>query len=540
MAVAVPRESPRAQEPAACVTDTLYSAFPSRWIGTRLGSLTIRPRNVNAPGGFATSAVKYLHAPTRAAVIWDDLDFQPGQPVDSIAILESVRRLRRSPLYSEVLLEGTRCPDGGETSFVLWTRDAWSLRGGVKKGSVGPTRFSLAELNLLGTGMSLALAQEAVDDRRSFSAAFSDPSLFGTRLRGSILARTYEDGRAWNWGVRTRVLGPFDRWRLAFLSSQIRRANLSSATYNYSDVERRRSAFTISRRVFVGSTGVWALVTGVESERAHLTVLQPGPSIGRSVVYREFSAPMFGVARRSTTFHPLNWLVEDQSPTEVPVGIDGEVVMSIGHELNSNARLTHLDGWIGGTAMPDSNTIVTGDVWSSGYWSADSVSNGTLRLAGAVYRSVPGGLWIVRGASERIYNPDPDMFALSNTDPMLRSLAPNTGHLAESALLLSVERAFHLYEHERRWGLDGALFVSYSQRHGNIDPGANDPQNLYAWVLGVGLRRVRDQAMQSPIRIDVGRAVSRSALLRDRWIVVISTAPWINAGRHRDGLREAK
>ena len=88
--------------------------------------------------------------------------------------------------------------------------------------------------------------------------------------------------------------------------------------------------------------------------------------------------------------------------------------------------------------------------------------------------------------------------------------------------------------------LDGALFASYSQRHGNIDPSADDPQNLYAWVLGVGLRRVRDQAMQSPWRIDVGRAVSRSALLRDRWIVVISTVPWINAGRQRDGLREAR
>lgn len=532
--------APRAQESAACVTDTLYSAFPARWIGTRVGSITIRPRNVDAPGGLATSAVQYLHVPTRTAVIWNDLDFQPGQPVDSIALLESVRRLRRSPLYSEVLLQGTRCPASEETSFVLWTRDAWSLRAGLKLGSVGPTRFSLAELNLFGTGRTLSLAQEAVEDRRGFSIGFSDPSLFGTRLRGNVLARVYEDGRAWNWGVRTRDLGPFDQWRVAFRSSQQRRVKDDTVTYSYSDVERHRNTFVVSRRMLITPTGVWALVAGVESERANLAVFQPGPTIGRAEVYREFTAPTLGVARRSTAFRTVNWLVEGQSPTEVPVGVDGEVVISIGHELNTEARLTHLDGWIGGTAMLGPNTIVTGDAWTSGYWSSDSVQNGTLRLAGAMYRNAARGMWIVRAASERIYNPDPDVFALSTTDPMLRSLAPSAGRLAESALLVSVERAFHLYEHEGRWGLDGALFASYSQRRGNIDPKADDPQNLYAWILGVGLRRVGNQATQSPLRLDVGRAVSHSALLRDRWIVVISTAPWINAGRQRDGLREAR
>ena len=532
--------APRAQDPAACITDTLYVAFPARWIGTRVGSIAIRPRNVDAPRGFATSAVKYLHVATRTAVIWNELDFQPGQPVDSIAVRESVRRLRRSPLYSEILLAGTRCPGSDETSFVLWTRDAWSLRGGLKLGSVGPTRFSLAELNLLGTGRTLSLAQEAVEDRRSFSIGFSDPSLFGTRLRGNVLSRIYEGGRAWAWGVRTRELGPFDQWRFAFLSSQRRLVTDDTVTYSYSDIERHRNAFMTSRRVFTTSTGIWALDAGVESERANLAVFQPGPSIGRSEVYREFTAPVVGIARRSTTFRSVNWLVERQSPTEVPVGFDGEVVVSIGHELNTDARLTHVDGWVGATAMLGPNAILTGDVWSSGYWSSDSVSNGTLRLAGALYRNAPYGMWILRGASERIYNPDPDVFALSTTDPMLRSLAPSAGRLAESALLVSVERAFHLYEYEGRWGLDGALFASYSQRHGNIDPKADDPQNLYAWILGVGLRRVGNQATQSPLRFDVGRAVSHSALLRDRWIVVISTAPWINAGRQRDGSREGR
>ena len=523
-----------------CVTDTLYSQFPARWLGTHIGSVVIQPRNVDAPGRFATAAVRYLHVPTHSVVTWSELDFQPGQLVDSISILESVRRLRQSPLYSEVLLAGTRCEGVDMTSFVLWTRDAWSLRGGVKLASVGPTRFSLAELNLLGTGRTLALAQELVEDRRSVSVSFSDPSLFGSRLRGTVVARKYDDGRAWNWGLRSRDLGPLDSWRFAFLSSQQRLVRDDTVTYTYNDIERHRNTLMLSRRVLVDRLGVWAVVAGVESERTNLSVFQPGPSIGRSEVYREFTAPVLGVARRSNTFRAVNWLVEGQAPSEVAVGIDGEVVVSIGHELNADARITHVDGWVGGTAMLGGNTIVTGDIWSSGYWSSDSVSNGTLRLSGALYRNAPGGMWILRAASERIYNPDPDVFALSTTDPLLRSLAPNAGRLAESALLLSVERAFHLYEHEGRWGLDGALFASYSQRHGNVDPRADDPQNLYAWIVGVGLRRVGNQATQAPVRIDVGRAVSHSPLLRDRWILVISTVPWINARRQRDGMREPR
>lgn len=522
-----------------CSIDTLHAAFPVRWLGTHVGGIAIRSRNVDMPAAFLSRGVQYLHVPTGDDVIRAEFGVSSGDAVDSLLVKQAVRRLLLSQIFSEVLLEGRRCSDAEQTDFTLWTRDAWSVRAGVKLGSVGSRRLSLAELNLLGTGRTVSLSSEAVESRHSFALGFSDPSLFGTRLRGSVMGHSYPDGTAWHWGLQTRDRSPYDRWRLSVLSSQLAMVSNDIASSTFIDIERRRHALTLSRRVATTSDAVWAVVAGVESENANLTVRRPGPSIARPELHREFTAPILGIALRSTVFKTVDWFVERQSPAEVPVGIDGEVVVSLAHENFSAARLAHVDGWIGGTAMLDASTIVTGDVWSSGYWNVDSVSNGTLRLAGGFYRRTTNGMWIVRLASERIYNPDPDVFALSTTDPMLRSLASGAGRLAESGLLASIERAFHLYEYEGRWGMDGALFASFSERHGNIDPKADDPHNLYAAIIGVGLRRVGSQLTQSPLRIDLGRAISRSPLLHDRWIVVFSTAPWINAGRKRDGVREA-
>ena len=60
------------------------------------------------------------------------------------------------------------------------------------------------------------------------------------------------------------------------------------------------------------------------------------------------------------------------------------------------------------------------------------MQNGTLRTALTVIANARRGMWIFRGGWEHIYNPDPDVFALSTIDPLLRLLAP-ASRLAEQA-----------------------------------------------------------------------------------------------------------
>jgi hypothetical protein len=522
----------------ACAADTLDAAFPARWLGTTVGQVTVRARNVETPFKFATTLAHYVHRSTQLNVAMNELSFAPGQTIDSLAVQESVRRLRATGLYSEIILEGTQCTPG-VTDITIWTRDAWSLKSSLRFAEAGTSRASFSEVNVLGTGRAIAVTGENVDGRNALDFSLVDPHLFDTRVRGAALLRTFSDGRAWIWSMRTREQSDRDVWRAAFTSTQERRLSDDSATSTHIDITKRANAFTLSRLVLLNASAAYVVVGGVEQEFANENVTQPGGSLGSNSVQRNFTAPLLGIARRSRRFGSIDWLVPGQAPAELREGLESEIVLGVGHELFRDTRITHLDGWAGLTEMLGPNTVFTGDVWSSGYWSNDSVQNGTLRTAVNVIRKAPRGMWILRGAWEHIYNPDPDVFALSTVDPLLRLLAPSS-RLAEQATTVSAERSLHMYSSEGRWVLDGALWASLSDRRRSFDGVALDPSNYRAVIVGFGFRQIRNQPTQAPIRLDIGRAVWRSQGLPNRWIVMLSTVPWINAGRTRDGLREAR
>jgi hypothetical protein len=530
--------APAAQPPAACKVDTLDAAFPQSWIGTTVGQITVRAANVETPFKLATTAAHYVHRATQLNVALNELSFAPGERMDSLLVKESVRRLRATGLYSEILLEGHQCT-AGVTDFTLLTRDAWSLRSSLRFAEAGTSRASFSEVNLLGTGRAVAATGENVDGRNALSVSIVDPHLFDTRMRASALLRTFADGRAWIWSVRTRELSDRDDWRVALSSSQERRLSIDSTTATNIDITKRADALTVSKLVGLGATAAYAVVAGVEHEYADESVTQQTGLLGKNTAQRNFTAPLLGFSRRSRRFGSIDWLVPGQAPAELRQGLEGEVVFGMGHELFRNTSITHMDGWAGITELLGPNTVFTGDVWSSGYWSMDSVQNGTLRTSLALIRNAPKGMWILRAGWEHIYNPDPDIFALSTVDPLLRLLAP-TSRLAEQALSVTAERSLHLYSKEGRWVLDGALFAALSDRRHSFDGVTTDPVNYRAVIIGFGFRQIRNQPTQAPIRLDVGRAVWRSQGLPNRWVVTLSTVPWINAGRTRDGLREAR
>ena len=528
------------QAPASvsCRVDTLTAGFPAAWLGTTTGQVTIRARNVDVPGGVVERVAQALHRPTRLDVVANELGFSAGEPIDSVRILESVRRLRRTSLFSEVLLEGSRCGPSAITDFTLYTRDAWSLRADFRTGRIA-SHASLADVNLGGTGRSLSVRGEESDVRRSVTVSVSDPYLFDTHVRGTLLLRNYADGRAWNWSVRSREFSPRDVWRGTLLSAQLRRLSDDLQTATHTDIERRSATLALSRLVRLRPKSAWAFALGVEVERANVVVQSPGTSLGSPELHREFTAALVGLERRAIEYSSIDWLVPGQAPAELPIGVDGELVLGVGHDRTNNARIIHVDGWMGGTTRPTRGTVVTGGVWWSGYRSRDSLFNGSLRLAVATYQRARRGTWSVRAAVERLQNPDPDVVALATADPLLRALAPDS-RLAERALSVNVERSVHIKAVDRRWVADAAIFATYTEHRRSVGPDVSSPLNPSALILGLGLRRILNQPTQAPLRLDIGRAVWRSSRLPDRWIVVLSTVPWITAGRMRDGLRDVR
>ena len=515
--------------------DTLTAGFPRQWLGARVGQISVRARNVVEGGGAVGDIVRSLHWPTRLSTTTNELSFASGDPVDSLEILESIRRLRLTRLFMEVILEGRKCAD--TIDFTVWTRDAWSLRADVRVNR-GDTRISLAEVNLFGTARTAVLQVEDVNDRRSFNVGLIDPYFFNSRYRASALLRTYADGRSWNWGLRTRPNSPRDPWRVLLLGQQARRFAADTAKKTFTDVVRRSEMFTVSKLVRLDRSGAWVAVGGVEHERSDLSVQQiSNLRLGRPELRREFVAPLIGIARRSMQFGAIDWLVPGQQKAELPLGVEGEAVVGYGVESNSRTDITHFDGWIGTTNLLTRNTVFTGDFWLSGYWNRDSVSNGNVRLAGAIYDKAWRGLWLLRGSFERLYNPDPDVFALTTVDPFLLTLAPNS-RLAEAATTTTLERSFHLFSREGRWALDGALFGSYFDRHRVISNKAQTVRNLHATIAGFGFRRILNQPTQAPVRLDFARVFYASKNTPDRWLIVFSTVPWISNERNRDGRRE--
>jgi hypothetical protein len=519
-----------------CRTDTLNAGFPRNWIGATVGQITIDSRNVEAPSPLLAAAAHILHRPTRLAVIETELSFAAGDPVDSLLILESVRRLRRTQLFSETVVTGVRC-GAGAVIFRVTSQDAWSLRADARYSRVS-SRVALSEINLFGTGRSLSVAAERLEDRDALSIGLIDPQFAGRRLRGAVLVRNYGDGRAWQWSLRTRELSPRDPWRAALMSYQLGRLGVNPLTQTTDSIDRRTVSATASWRFAMDDEAAYAIVFGVENVYAKLSIIRRGVLLGRSSVQRDYTAPLLGIARRSLRFGAINWLVPGQPSAELPLGFEGETVASFGHDLATKRPIAHLDGWTGFTSLLSAGTVLTGDAWMSGYFNRDSVSNGRLRLAAAIFQRARGGLWILRVANERVYNPDPDVFALSILDPMLRALTANS-RLAETALTITAERSLHLYSTEGRWALDGALFTTYTERHNSLDNSSGMATNQEAIIVGIGFRRVRNQPTQPLVAIDIGKVVWRNTRLPNRWIVSISTVPWLNAGRFRDGLRES-
>ena len=79
------------------MVDTLDAAYPRSWIGTTVGQVTVKARNVETPFKIATSAAHYVHRATQLNVALNELSFVPGGPADSLEVKESLRRHGMDP-----------------------------------------------------------------------------------------------------------------------------------------------------------------------------------------------------------------------------------------------------------------------------------------------------------------------------------------------------------------------------------------------------------------------------------------------------------
>lgn len=506
-------------------------------MGAQLRQVLVLPATVNAPSPTIATLVPYLHVPTRATVILHDIGLEAGAPLDSLAVQESVRRLRLSGLFADVLVMGARCGTDG-VDLTYRTRDAWSLRLDARLGR-SESRFAASDLNLLGTGRAAGIQTDDFDDRRAVTISYSDPWLLNTAFQGAASLRLYGDGQGVTWSVRTRPLTPLDRWRVSVAGAQVQRYRRDDAAGTLTDIDRHSGAITVSRLIARTPTAAWAIVAGAEQEHIAVEIHRQYGEIGEPVRRREYGAPLLGVSRRALTFGALDWLVPRQLLAEVPTGIEFDAAVAHGIEGTSGHLLTHANATTSVTAIPSPDLIVSGEAHVNGYWTGDSVTNGVVRLAVTAHQRAPGGFWTFRMAHERLIRPDPDVFTLQGLDPLARSLTPSS-RLSEWATVATVERSRVLFSSGGVWSLHGAAFVTGVDRHNTVSDVHDPLWSSRSVIVGLGLRRFFAQPTQAPLRVDLGRGISRSSRIPDRWVMAVTVSPWLNSLRGRGGARDTR
>ncbi|HEU4564533.1 MAG TPA: hypothetical protein VFS05_07790 [Gemmatimonadaceae bacterium] len=526
---ALPRVAPGQQPGQRCRTVASRTSL-AQLSGARIASVDIETRAPD-PIRIIGPIVDRLHVTTRESTVRRQLLFAPGDTVDTLRVAESMRRLRGQRYLGDVRVVARRCGDDSPVALTVTTRDLWSTKASVRVQGNSQSVIGLTERNLLGTGREASAYVRTERQRVGVGAALIDPWFLGTPLRAVLGTNSYRDGADWFATLGSRQRSVFDTWQGELSLSQSTRDAIASRGDIF---ERQMASLLFTRRVLVSPTSVTGVIFGAEAERASLDAAPDAPIVGPSIVRRSYVALDLGVTHRSARYDTLTWLLPSKAIVDVPLGFEGEAVMGVGRNLLTGQPAMRMDAWAGRMWLPGSHTMLSADVWGSGFQTEGGWTAGTARAAVAAVLDAGNGLWTAKIAGEHLFSPDPDVRALASEDPTLRAL-PSRGRLAETAVGASLERSFHLMGLTHSWGVDWAAFGAASLRE---DPVSPNPEQLYAGVVGLGLRLAPTKVGRGSARLDFGYPVVRSPDVPRRPFIAISVSPWLQSNRHRDGGHE--
>ena len=487
-------------------------------------------------------AVARLHVRTRESVVRRELLFAAGDTVDTLAVAESLRRLRVLAFLASARIEARQCAStaGRSLALTVMTRDSWTTRPDLKPGGGG--KIGLTERNLLGTGRSVSL--DLVPHHGSIGGGVTvvDGFGFGTGVSTRAQYQRYSDGSVRGLLFSRRQATLSDPWRASLdISDQQHepRAALSD-NFERTSAELLAGARVTPRR----SSHAVYLLGGFAAEHGSLVAAPNSDILGPTRIDRRFTGPELGTAIVATRYDTLTWLFDNGSVVDVPRTVEGEIVVGVGSgkvsvwdasaptDIAHSNFMTHYDAWLGREWLPNRVSRIAGDAWAAGYSRAGEWSSSHLRAAVTAEHAARNGIWRLTAASEQLNDPDPDVRALAIYDRAL-GFVPTRARLAESALALSLERTRHLHPIGGSLELDGSLFGALSKRW-DPSPGSSSQEDFSVGLVGVGLSLSPRRAGRATLRLDYGIPVVGSVGVKRAPRLNITLMPWLETGRHRD------
>jgi outer membrane protein assembly factor BamA len=216
----------QAQQPAE--TPALLPTFAElEAAGARIGEIRIAPQDIfdlNDPreNNWLFRLANFLHITTRPEVVRQLLLFKTGEPVSVQKIEETERLLRGNEYFYDVMIRPVAVRDG-VADVEVRTRDTWSLDLGVsvsREGGHNKGRVSIAEQNLLGTGISIGMSYSSDVDRTGTSFNVADKNIFGTRGAISYSYTDNDDGGGQSLSLQRPFYELDARWAAGISASE--------------------------------------------------------------------------------------------------------------------------------------------------------------------------------------------------------------------------------------------------------------------------------------------------------------------------------
>jgi hypothetical protein len=516
--------------PGDCVAATSRTA-PVEIAGAPIHAVTVRTEApIELP--FAGNWLSSLRRTTETAVVQRQLLFAPGDRVDTAKIAETLRRLRDQRIYADVQLGIARCDSTGAVDLVVITRDAWTLRPVARV--VPPTSFSIGveDRNVLGTARIVSVTADQSSRGHGGGATFADPFLLGTNFVGTARFSDVAGNHLARATVRRHELSVFDDWRGGVAFGRQTYGDLRAAEHPIASVFL---VAEVGHRVGSSTTMVTTPYGGLELDSASAMAMR-GADTTPSFHSRRFTGIDLGLARRAAAFDTVSWFVPSRGFLDTPVGFEGDAVVAPGRDRGQRALATRYDLWAGRVWIPVRGSVVTTDVWTSGYI-GDVRKNHVDRVAVNEYHQAPGGFAGSRLMFEQLLEIDPDLRGVTlagvAADPSFAAV-PSIFRSANRAVFASTERAFHLAPVGRASTLDIGGFVAGSIRW---DAPNTTTRSFGVATAGLRLRILSTNGLISSTRLDLSLPVRANTQIARHPLLSVSIAPLFDVVRQRDGRR---
>lgn len=167
---------------------------------------------------FPFPLVNKLHIKTKSSVVYRELLFQAGEPIDYDLLAESERNLRALQFIGEASVAPVRVKKDS-VDIIVTVADQWTTVLGTKyEVQAGRANYGLRveEYNLLGWGQKVKASIARIEGRTQQEFYFAENRLLNSRWKIRYHFKGFEYGRYYSYLLQRPFFAERTRWALDF------------------------------------------------------------------------------------------------------------------------------------------------------------------------------------------------------------------------------------------------------------------------------------------------------------------------------------